>query len=178
MEVQEEEEEAPEQRQGYTYNHVHPHTTPQHKQDSELHGPINCCPATEDYRDEPEDGTSLRRSTRPKKPQTTPLDKCNWRQAQEQGSFCPRSCQGHQGASCTNQLPTWENETWVHLKHTPVLVSNSLPLKAARLIPKGTLFTQFGGHALQKKHICVPTTLSRPSDKKSIVNQTMRGSSM
>ncbi len=50
MEVQEEEEEAPEQRQGYTYNHVHPHTTPQHKQDSELNEPRNCFPATEDYR--------------------------------------------------------------------------------------------------------------------------------
>jgi hypothetical protein len=39
----------------------------------------------------------------------------------------------------------------VHLTHTPGLVSNSRPLKAARLIPKGTLFTQFGGHAVQKK---------------------------
>jgi hypothetical protein len=39
----------------------------------------------------------------------------------------------------------------VHLKHTPGLVSNSRPLKAARFIPKDTLFTEFGGHALQKE---------------------------
>ena len=173
MEVQEEEEEAPEQRQGYTYNHAHPHTTPQHKQDpTELREPAqickecergtcNCCPVAEDHIDESEGGPSnpsahhnqppLRRSTRPKKPQSTPIDQCSWRQSQEQGSFCPRSCQGHQSAPCANQLPTWESETWVHLKHTPGLVANSRPLKAARLIPKGTLFTQFGGHALRKK---------------------------
>ena len=93
----------------------------------------------------------LRRSTRPKKPQTTPIDQCSWRQSQEQGSFCPRSCQGHQNAPCANQLPTWETKTWVHLHHTSGLVSNSRPLKTAHPIPKGTLFTQFGGHALQKQ---------------------------
>jgi hypothetical protein len=173
MEVQEEEEEAPEKRQGHTYNYTHPHTVPQHKQDpTEPHKPVqiceecgcctcNCCPAEEDYMDESGGGPSnpsahhsqppLRRSTRPKKPQTTPIDECSWRQAQEQGSFCPRSFQDHQGASCTNQLPTWGNVTWVHLKHTSVLVSNSRPLKAVRFDPKDTLFTQFGGHALQKK---------------------------
>jgi hypothetical protein len=170
MEVQEDEEEASEQRQGYTYNHTHPHTTPHHTQDLELREPTSMCkecergacnyyPAALDHMDGSEGGpvsTShhqppLRRSTRPKKPQIAPINECSWRQAQEQGSFCPRSCQGHQGASCTNQLPTWETETWVHLKHTSGLVSNSRPLKAARFIPKDTLFTQFGGHALQKE---------------------------
>jgi hypothetical protein len=131
MEVQEDEEEAPDKRQGYTYNHTHPHTASQHKQDPT----------------EP----SLRRSTRSRKPPTTPTDQCRWRQSQEQGSFCPRSCQGHQSAPCANQLPTWERETWAHLKHTPGLVSNTRPLTAAHPIPKGTLFTQFGGHTLQKQ---------------------------
>ena len=169
MEVQEDEEEAPEKRQGLTYTHTHPRTT---KCKDRGLCTCNCCPATENYMDESEDGgpsrpsTShyqppLRRSTRPKQPKTTPIDKCSWRQAQEQGSFCPRSCQGHQGASCTNQLPIWETETWVHLKHTPGLVSNSRPLKAARFIPKGTLFTQFGGHALQKEtHLSVYDTFT------------------
>jgi hypothetical protein len=170
MEVQEDMEEAPEQRQGNTYNHTHPHTTPHHTQDPELREPAdtfeecargtcNCCPAALDHMDKSEGGPSstshhqppLRRSTRQKKTQIAPIDQCSWRQAQEQGSFCPRPCQGHQGASCTNQLPTWETETWVHLEHTPGLVPNSRPLKAARSIPKGTLFTQFGGHALQKE---------------------------
>jgi len=163
MEVQEDEEEAPDRRQGHTYNHTYPHTTPQHKQDpTELSEPAqicekcrlctcNGCPAAEEYMDESEGGPSnpsdhrnqppLRRSTRPKKPQTTPIDQCSWRQSQEQGSFCPRSCQGHQSAPCANQLPTWERETWVHLKHTPGLVSNTRPLTAAHPIPKGTLFT-------------------------------------
>jgi len=167
MEVQEDMEEAPEQRQGYT--HTHPHTTPRDTQDPELREPTsicqecargacNCLTAALHHMDESEGGPSntshhqpsLRRSTRPKKTKIAPTDKCSWRQAQEQGSFCPRSCQGHQGALCTNQLPTWETETWVHLEHTPGLVPNSRPLKAARSIPKGTLFTQFGGHALQK----------------------------
>ena len=173
MEVPEDEEEAPEKRQGYTYNHAHSHTIPQHTQDptepretSQIpkeceRGTCNCGPVAKDHMDESERGPSkpsarhhqppLRRSARPKKPQTTMTDECSWRRAQEQGSFCPRSCQGHLSAPCANQLPTWENETWVHLRHTPGLVSNSRPLKAARLIPKGTLFTQFGGHALQEK---------------------------
>ncbi len=120
MEVQEDEEEAPDKRQGYTYNHTYPRTTPQHKQDpTELSEPApicgkcrlcSCtgCPAAEDHMDEPEDGPSntdahhhqpsLRRSTRPHKPQITPTDQCSWRQSQEQGSFCLRSCQGHQSA--------------------------------------------------------------------------------
>ena len=146
MEVQEDEEEAPEKRQGLAYTHTHPHTTK--CKDCGL-CTCNCCTAAVDHMDESEGGPSstsqhqppLRRSTRPKKPQIAPIDECSWRQAQEQGSFCPRSCLGHQGASCTNQLPIWETETWVHLRHTPGLVSNSRPLKASRFIPKGTRFT-------------------------------------
>jgi len=34
----------------------------------------------------------------------------------------------------------------------PGLSSNARPLKAARFIPKGELFTQFGGHTLQKQN--------------------------
>ena len=157
MEVLEDEEEAPDKRQGYKHNHTHPHTTAQHEQDPPA---SNGCPTAEDHVEESEEGAPstdahhlqppLRRSTRPKMPQTTPANHCRWRQSQEQGSFCPRPCKGHQGAPCANQLPSWEGETWVHLKHTPGLVPNSRPLTAARPISKGTLFTQFGGHALQK----------------------------
>jgi hypothetical protein len=128
IEVEEAEEEELDTKRGQAHTHTHTHTLP--TQDEQPTGP--------------------RRSTRPRNP-PAPVNKCSWRQPQEQGSFCPRSCQGHQGASCTNQLPNWENETWVHLKHTPDLVSNSRPLKAARFISKGTLFTQFGGHVLQKE---------------------------
>ena len=155
MEVEEAEEEELDTKRGQTHTHAHTHTLP-----------------TQD-----EQPTGSRRSTRPRNP-PAPVNQYSWRQSQEQGSFCPRSCQGHQGASCTNQLPKWENETWVHLKHTPGLVSNNLPLTSARPIPKGTLFTQFGGHALQKKKTCMPTKPSRPSEKTSTMHQTMRGSNM
>ena len=132
MEVQEEEEEAPDKRQGQTYNHTHPHTTPQEKQDPiEPNESVqnceecglctcNCCQSAEDYMDESEVGPSnpsahqppLRRSTRQKKAEGHPY----------------RSMQLDAG-----------------------LVSNNRPLKTAHPIPKGTLFTQFGVHSLQKQ---------------------------
>ena len=169
MEVEEAEEEELDTKWGHTHMHTHSHTpftqdNPENLTEAERMCEdcglctCNCGPATKNHMNESEVGPpnpnahhNLRRSMRPTKLQTTPADKCNWRQSQEQGSFCPQSCQGHLSAPCANQLPTWEDKAWVHLHHTPGLVPNSRPLKAAHLIPKGTLFTQFGDHGLQKK---------------------------
>ena len=141
MELQEAEEEEPGEGQRTTY----PHTPPNNTYDTPHHSESwNRCPdcksrmcscalstaddATDTDMEETPDHTTThtgpppqtlapRRSTRPKKAQQPPEDPCLWRRNQEQGSFCPSTCQGHLSTPCSNQIPTWTAEAWVHLKH-------------------------------------------------------------